>query len=157
MSEQRPRVLQGWGEVDPARSGWRRNRDWIGQHTILAALAGGGIAALIGYAVISFVPSLSATPQGDIAEVQQAAMEEAIAEAMPAAYAAAFEQVRIEELIELVVHQRQGGESDWAVGFREGWAAGWNKAVDAMRQISLEMDLPPTAPEFQILDRVEMR
>ena len=49
MSGQRPRPLRGWGEVDADRVGWRRNRDWIGRHTIIAVILGGAFAALIGH------------------------------------------------------------------------------------------------------------
>ena len=152
MSERRRRALEGWGEADPHRGTWRRNRDWVGRHTILAVLLGGAVAALVGVALLEFVDPLSATPQGNAAAIEQEAMQAAYAAVWDTALAEAIAEARTTALADLVVSGEQGGETEWALGFREGWASGWNEALQAMRQASLDADLPERAPEFYILD-----
>ena len=157
MSEQRARPLQGWGQGDPHRGTWRRNRDWIGRHTIAAAILGGALAALIGYAVATYVEPLSATPQGDATAAERAAMERAYAETWDAALAAATVDARAVALAELIVEGGQGGDAPWAAGFREGWTAGWNEALEAMREASEQSGYSERAPEFHILESAQRR
>ena len=157
MSEQRPRPLRGWGATDPERIGWRRNRDWIGRHTILAAIAGGVLAAAIGYAILSWVPALSATPRGDVRTVEQAAMRESYAASFEDALVQAVAQARIVELADRAVYADEGGDAAWAAGFRRGWADGWNDAIDAMRQASLEAGADPDSAEVGMLNNTLTR
>ena len=157
MSERRARALEGWGQSDPHRGTWRRNRDWVGRHTIAAVILGGAVAALIGYALITFVDELSATPQGDIEAVENEAMQRSYAAAWEDALAVAMAEARTEALAELVVNADQGADAEWAIGFRDGWAAGWNDALDAMRQVSEQADLHANAPEFYILETAQRR
>ncbi len=160
MSEQRERPLQGWGRTDPHRGTWRRNRDWIGRHTIAAAILGGALAALIGYAAVTFIDPLSATPQGDIEAIENEAMQRSYAAAWEDALAVATADARTEALAALII---EGGQSDqtadapWALGFREGWAAGWNEALEAMRNASEEAGYSERAPEFYILESAQRR
>lgn len=157
MSERRARALEGWGESDPHRGTWRRNRDWVGRHTIAAAILGGALAALIGYALITFVDELSATPQGDIEAVENEAMQRSYAAAWEDALAVAMAEARTETIAELIGVDDRGGDAEWAVGFRDGWAAGWNDALDAMRQASEQAGLRANAPEFYILENTPRR
>ena len=157
MSEQRPRALEGWGQIDPNRGNWRRNRDWVGRHTILSLLLGAAAAALLGVAIMEFVAPLSATPQGDVAAVEEEAMQRSFAAAWEGALAAAIAQARTTAIAERIIERGAGGDAEWAAGFREGWAAGWNDALEAMRQASQEAGLPERAPEFYILENTPRR
>lgn len=157
MSEQRPRALEGWGQIDPNRGNWRRNRDWVGRHTILSLLLGAAAAALLGVAIMEFVAPLSATPQGDVTAVEEEAMQRAFAAAWEDALAAATAEARTTALAQRIIEGNAGQEAEWAKGFREGWAAGWNDALDAMRQASKDANLPDRAPEFYILENTPRR
>ena len=157
MSERRARALEGWGQTDPHRGTWRRNRDWVGRHTIAAVILGGAVAALIGYALITFVDELSATPQSDIEAVENEAMQRSYAAAWEDALALAMAEARTEAIAALVVERGQGADAPWALGFREGWAAGWNEALEAMRKASEEAGYPERAPEFYILESAQRR
>lgn len=157
MSERRARALEGWGQSDPHRGTWRRNRDWVGRHTIVAVILGGALAALIGYALITFVDELSATPQGDIEAIENEAMQRSYAAAWEDALAVAMAEARTETIAELIAVDDRGGDAEWAVGFRDGWAAGWNDALDAMRQASEQAGLRANAPEFYILENTPRR
>ena len=157
MSEQRPRALEGWGQIDPNRGNWRRNRDWVGRHTILSLILGAAAAALLGVAIMEFVAPLSATPQGDVTAVEEEAMQRAFAAAWEDALAAATAEARTTALAQRIIEDNAGHDAEWAKGFREGWAAGWNDALDAMRQASQDANLPDRAPEFYILDNTPRR
>ena len=157
MSEQRPRALEGWGQIDPNRGNWRRNRDWVGRHTILSLILGAAAAALLGVAIMEFVAPLSATPQGDVTAVEEEAMQRAFAAAWEDALAAATAEARTTAIAQRIIEDNAGGDAEWAQGFREGWAAGWNDALDAMRQASKDANLPDRAPEFHILDNTPRR
>lgn len=157
MSEQRPRALEGWGQIDPNRGNWRRNRDWVGRHTILSLILGAAAAALLGVAIMEFVAPLSATPQGDVTAVEEEAMQRAFAAAWEDALAAATAEARTTALAQRIIEDNAGHDAEWAQGFREGWAAGWNDALDAMRQASKDANLPDRAPEFYILDNTPRR
>ena len=157
MSEQRPRALEGWGQIDPNRGNWRRNRDWVGRHTILSLILGAAAAALLGVAIMEFVAPLSATPQGDVTAVEEEAMQRAFAAAWEDALAAATAEARTTALAQRIIEDNAGNDAEWAKGFREGWAAGWNDALDAMRQASKDANLPDRAPEFYILDNTPRR
>ena len=157
MSAQRPRPLRGWGEVDADRVGWRRNRDWIGRHTIIAVILGGAFAALIGILATNFIAPLSTSPQGRIAEIEREARGAAFAEAWEGALAAAVIDARIVALADLLAEDAQGADAPWATGFRDGWAHGWNEALDAMRDASLDSGARPGSPEVKMLDDVPRR
>ncbi len=157
VSGQRAPLLQGWGQTDPGSGTWRRNRDWIGRHTIAAAVLGAAFAALLGYAITEFAPGLSATPRGDVRAVEQAAMRESFEASYEAALAEAIAAVRVAALADEVVYAERGGGAEWALGFRDGWAKGWNEALAAMRAASEAAGLPPNAPEFYILDGAQAR
>ena len=157
MSQQRPRPLRGWGEVDADRVGWRRNRDWIGRHTIIAVILGGAFAALIGILATNFIAPLSTSPQGRIAEIEREARGAAFAEAWEGALAAAVIDARIVALADLLAEDAQGADAPWAIGFRDGWADGWNGALEAMRDASLDSGARPGSPEVKMLDDVPRR
>ena len=71
--------------------------------------------------------------------------------------AAAIAQARTTAIAERIIERGAGPDAEWAQGFRQGWAAGWNDALEAMRQASQEAGLPDRAPEFYILDNTPRR
>ncbi len=157
MSEQRGRPLRGWGEVEADRVGWRRNRDWIGRHTIIAVILGGAFAALIGILATTCIAPLSTSPQGRIAEIEREARGAAFEAAWEGALTAAVFDARIVALADLVVNDAQVGDAPWAVGFRNGWADGWNDALEAMRDASLDSGARDGSPEVKMLDDIPRR
>lgn len=144
---------------------WMPRRDWIGRHIVAAAIAGGIAAALLGWAIFAFVKPWSTDALLTTARNRYEAAEEARSagfqqgydEAFDDALAAAVEAARISALIDLAVHSDEGGGSPWAMGIRRGWADGWNDALEAMRQASIDAGVPPNATEFRTLAAAQRR
>ena len=56
------------------------------------------------------------------------------------------------EFADRVVRRGEGGDAPWAIGFRNGWADGWNDALAAMRHASIDAGLGPDSIELRVLN-----
>lgn len=144
---------------------WMPRRDWIGRHIVVAAIVGGIAAALLSWVLFAFIKPwdsdalLSAARNADEAaeEARNAGFQQGYDEVFDDALAAAVEAARVSALIDLVIHSGAGGDAAWAMGVRHGWADGWNDALDAMRQTSVDAGVPPDATEFRTLAEASRR
>lgn len=153
MSAPQSPGIRGWGRHGRQFTDWRRERSWLGRHTLLAALAGLAlpiiIAALAGAFDATPPQAARAPAEGDVYAEAPEIWDAAYEETFPLAYDAA--------LTELVVERGRGRASDWAQGVRNGWADGWNQAIAAMRRAAEDADLPPSYVEWRVLDDMPPR
>lgn len=145
--------VRGWGRHGRHFSDWRRERSWLGRHTLLAALAGLAlpiiVAALTGVFEATPPEAVRAPAEGDIYAQAPEVWDAAYEEVFPLEYAAV--------LTELVVERGQDGASEWARGVRDGWAEGWNQAVAAMRRAAEDAALPESYAEWRVLNDMLIR
>jgi len=150
---QRPARLSGWSAPEPVRSGWRRKREWLGWHT--------AAAVLLGIALPLIIAALAGAFDDLVRPVESSAEPESLREAYPQdwerGYAFAYEQTRGGIFAERVIVEQPHLRTDWTIGFRAGWAEGWNEALAAMRRTTLDADLPPTSLEHKVLERMAQR
>ena len=152
MSERRTK-LEFWGTDEVERVWWKRGRDPIGRHTMVAAVLGVLLAALIGAA---FDP-LNLRTADDLRRAELAAWELAYAAIEADGYADGVPYGEVEHLGAEIVASGAGGDSAYAQRFRVGWQAGWNDALDALRAAAEEQGLPAGYTEFRVLEQTARR
>lgn len=152
MTEQRTR-LTGWGAGEVETVWWKRGRDPIGRHTMVAVVFGVIMAALVG-AVFDPLNLLTAE---DIRRAEQAAYEIAFADAEPLGYVDGIPYGELQYLGAEIVAGDAAADSAYGDRFSDGWSAGWNEALTAMRQTALDVGLPENYTEFRVLDEFEPR
>jgi hypothetical protein len=145
--------LEGWGTEDRERSWWRRGRDPIGRHTMVAAVLGVLFAALVGATLDPF----NLRTSDDLRRAELAAYEVAYAAVESEGYADGLPYGEVQHLGERIVTAREGGDTPYAQQFRAGWTQGWNEALEAMRQAALAQELPDGYTEYRVLDALPPR
>ena len=143
--------IRGWGRGSGG-GGWRGSRDPIGLHTAVAAVLGIVVAALIGAVFDPF----NFQTADDRARAERAAYEVAFAEARPGGELAGVPYGRTEWIGERLAADA-GTTGAWADAFRQGWAEGWNDALDAMHREAVDAGLPPGYTEFDVLAEISRR
>ena len=152
MSEQRT-TLSGWGEGEIEHVWWKRGRDPIGRHTMVAAIAGVLLAALVG----AIFDPLNMQTQDDIRRAERAAHAEAYDETEPLGYTDGVPYGEVEHLGQRIVDEGQGAETSYGASFSEGWREGWNDAIVAMESVATEVGLEEGYTEFRVLDQLPRR
>ncbi len=145
--------LEGWGTEDRERSWWRRGRDPIGRHTMVAAVLGVLFAALVG----ATLDPLNLRTSDDLRRAELAAYEAAYAAVESEGYADGLPYGEVQHLGERIVTAGEGDDAAYAQRFRAGWTQGWNDALEAMRQAALEQGLPDGYTEYRVLDSLPPR
>lgn len=145
--------LGGWGTEDRERSWWRRGRDPIGRHTMVAAVLGVLFAALVGATLDPF----NLRTSDDLRRAELAAYEAAYAAVESQGYADGLPYGEVQHLGERIVTAGEGGDAAYAQRFRAGWTQGWNDALEAMRQAALAQGLPDGYTEYRVLDSLSPR
>ena len=152
MSEQRHR-LTGWGEGDTESVWWKRGRDPIGRHTMVAVIMGVVVAAIVG----ALFDPLNMQTADDIRRAEEAAHAEAYVAAEPLGYRDGVPYGEVEYLGAQIVGSDDGAESPYGASFSDGWREGWNDALDAMRASAMETGLPEGYTEYRVLDEMTRR
>ena len=152
MSE-RPKRLEGWGSEDRERSWWKRGYDPIGRHTMVAAVLGVLMAALIG----ATLDPLNLRTSDDLKRAEQAAYDEAYASVEARGYADGLPYGEVQHLGTRIVDEGAGAASPYAEQFRTGWTQGWNEALAALRSTAEDEGLPSDYTEFRVLDQLAPR
>ncbi len=152
MSERRT-ALQTWGTGERERSWWRRGYDPIGRHTMVAAVLGVALAALIG----ATLDPLNLRTADDLRRAEEAAFEVAFGEIEPEGYADGLPYGEVQQLGALIVGRGQGAETAYGQQFSDAWRAGWNEALAAMRAAAEAQELPSNYTEFRVLDATPSR
>ena len=152
MSDRRQR-LEGWGTEDRERSWWRRGYDPIGRHTMIAAVLGVLLAALIGATLDPF----NLRTSDDLKRAEVAAYELAFAAIQQQGYTDGVPFGEVEHLGQRIVVDGVGVDSGYGRRFNAGWTQGWNDALDAMRQAAINDGLPLGYTEFRVLDSLHRR
>lgn len=147
------RRLEGWNTGEREAVWWKRNRDPIGRHTMIAAVVGVLVAALVG----ATLDPLNLTTEDDLRRAEAAAYEVAYQEVAEAGYADGLAYGEVEQLGLDIVGSGSGGETDYAVRFRDGWREGWNDVLEAMRLAAEAEGLPSDYTEFRVLDGLAQR
>ena len=150
---QRRTSLETWGVEERERAWWRRGYDPIGRHTMVAAVFGVLMAALIGATLDPF----NLRTADDLRRAEQAAYDVAFAAIETAGYADGVPYGEVEHLVERIVSLGEGAETPYGAQFRLGWERGWNDALEALREAALSEGLPATYTEFRILDEMKRR
>ncbi|MDE2966932.1 MAG: hypothetical protein OXS30_05540 [Chloroflexota bacterium] len=151
MSERRR--LEGWGTDDRERSWWRRGRDPIGRHTMVASVLGVLLAALIGATLDPF----NLRTADDLRRAEQAAYELSYIEVETDGYMDGLPYGEVQHLGERIVIRGEGENAPYAEQFRAGWTQGWNDALDAMRDAASAAELPEDYTEFRVLESMPRR
>ena len=146
------RGIRGWGRGAADSGGWRRSRDPIGRHTVIAALLGIVAAAVIGATIDPF----NFQTADDQRRAERVAYEIAFAEARPLGESAGVPYGRVEWIGERL-QADDAATGAWADAFRRGWDEGWNDALDAMHAAATEAGLPPGYTEFDVLAEIPRR
>lgn len=146
------RGIRGWGRGSADTGGWRRSRDPIGRHTMIAAILGVIAAALIGATADPF----NFQTADDRRRAEQAAYDTAFNEARPLGETDGVPHGRT-EWIGSRLQADPAATGPWADAFRQGWAQGWNDALDAMHKAATQAGLPPGYTEFDVLDATPRR
>ena len=144
--------LESWGTDEVESSWWRRGRDPIGRHTMVAAVLGVLLAALIG----ATLDPLNLRTADDLRRAELAAYKEAYASVDAEGYADGLPYGEDEALGRRIVAE-DVGDTAYAEQFRLGWQAGWNEAIEAMRASAEAEGLPAGYTEFRVLDAMESR
>ena len=152
MTERR-RPLEGWGSEDRERSWWRRGYDPIGRHTMVAAVLGVLLAALIGATLDPF----NLRTADDLRRAEQAAYEIAYNAVEAEGYEDGLPYGEVQHLGEQIVVEGAGEGTPYANRFRTGWTQGWNDALDAMQDAAEAEGLPSNYTEFRVLDAINRR
>ena len=152
MSE-RPRRLEGWGSEDRERSWWKRGYDPIGRHTMVAAVLGVLMAALIG----ATLDPLNLRTSDDLKRAEQAAYDDAYASVEARGYADGLPFGETQHLGRRIVSDGEGAETAYGQQFRIGWMQGWNDALAALRAAAVDEGLPEGYTEFRVLDSMSSR
>lgn len=152
MSQQQHR-LQGWNTEAREQSWWRRGYDPIGRHTMVAAVLGVLIAALVGATADPF----NLRTADDLRRAEAMAYEIAFADVQDDGYAAGVPFGEVQYLEAEIVEEGAGGDGPYAQQFRSGWTEGWNEALEALREAALAEGLPSGYTEFRVLDSLPIR
>ena len=152
MSERRT-SLQTWGTDEQEQSWWRRGRDPIGRHTMVATVLGVLLAALIGATLDPFNMRTS----DDVRRAEDAAYAEAFAAVETQGYRDGLPYGEVERLGERIVGEGEGADTPFGIQFSVGWIQGWNDALDAMREAAVEAGLPENYTEFRVLQAMSRR
>ena len=150
MSEQAP--PPPYGPRIPEHLSRGRRPDWLGRHTVAGLLAGGACAAILGWFLFAGLALLEANPPPAAARFENQVLHEAYDEAWDQALEAAIAEALVIEFADRVVRRGEGGDAPWAIGFRDGWADGWNDALAAMRHASIDAGLGPDSIELRVLN-----
>ena len=145
--------LEGWGTEDRERSWWRRGRDTIGRHTMVAAVLGVLFAALVGATLDPF----NLRTSDDLRRAELATYEAAYAAVESEGYADGLPYGEVQHLGERIVTAGEGDDAAYAQRFRAGWTQGWNDALEAMRQAASAQGLPDGYTEYRVLDSLPPR
>ncbi len=145
--------LEGWGTEDRERSWWRRGRDPIGRHTMVAAVLGVLFAALVGATLDPF----NLRTSDDLRRAELAAYEVAYDAVESEGYADGLPYGEVQHMGERIVTAGEGDDAPYAQRFRAGWTQGWNDALEAMRQAALAQELPDGYTEYRVLDSLSPR
>lgn len=152
MSRQRSR-LSGWSSAGAAGTGWRRDRDRIGWHTVTAAVLGISIPLIIGF----FAGALGDVGTGSRIDDSPAGLQAAYPQLWRESYEAAYASAHADRLVTLVIDQQQGGDAMWAEGVRDGWRSGWPDAVAAMRNALMDSGVEESSYQWDVLANLERR
>ena len=150
---QRRTSLSTWGTDDLEGSWWRRGRDPIGRHTMVAAVLGVLMAALIG----AIFDPFNLRTADDLRRSEVAAYDAAFAAIEAEGYADGLPFGEVEHIGQQIVGTGEGAETPFGLQFEIGWSEGWNEALDAMRKAAIEVGLPEDYTEFQVLDEIQRR
>ena len=152
MSGEPPTPPRDYGPPVPERLSPLRPRDWLGRHTIAALIAGAACAAIIGWFLLAGAAQLQPNPRAAAARFENQVLHEAYDEAWDQALEAAIAEALVIEFADRVVRRGEGGNAPWAIGFRDGWADGWNDALTAMHHASIDAGLSPDSIELTVLN-----
>lgn len=150
---QRRTSLNTWGTEDRDDSWWRRGRDPIGRHTMVATVMGVLMAALIGATLDPF----NLRTADDLRRAEEAAYDVAFAAIEAEGYADGLPFGEVEHIGEQIVQRGEGDETLFGLQFELGWTAGWNEALEAMREAAIAQGLPENYTEFQVLEEIQRR
>ncbi|MCY3557142.1 MAG: hypothetical protein OXH13_00660 [Chloroflexi bacterium] len=150
---QRRTSLQTWGTDEQERSWWRRGRDPIGRHTMVATVMGVLLAALIGATLDPF----NLRTSDDLRRAEEAAYAKAYVAVENQGYADGLPHGEVERLGERIVIAGEGADTPYGEQFAVGWTQGWNDALEAMRQEAIEVGLPEDYTEFRVLEAMSRR
>ncbi len=152
MNERRT-TLSTWGTEDREGSWWRRGRDPLGRHTMVAAVLGVLMAALIGATLDPF----NLRTADDARRAEQAAYEAAFAAIESEGYEDGLPYGEVEHLGQRVVTEGMGADTSYGQQFSIGWTQGWNDALDTMSETAIGQGLPRDYTEFRILEAMDRR
>ena len=153
MTERR-RALRDWSPTTGRGDGdWRRNRDPIGRHTMIAAVLGVIAAALIGLAADPF----NFRTSDDLRRAEELEYRIAYAAIADEAYADGQPYGRLERLGLEIVNRGEGIDTLYGAAYAEGWTEGWNESAAAMREAAEAAGLPAGYTEFEVLDGLGSR
>ncbi len=147
------RRLEGWGSSDREQPWWRRGYDPIGRHTMVAAVLGVLMAALIGATLDPF----NLRTADDLRRAETAAYEVAYAAVEAEGNADGLPFGEVQHLGERIVIDGEGAETLYGQQFSSGWKRGWNDALDALRNSAEAEGLPANYTEFRVLDQMNRR
>lgn len=150
---QRRTSLSTWGTEDRDGSWWRRGRDPIGRHTMVATVLGVLMAALIGATLDPF----NLRTADDLRRAEEAAYDAAFAAIEAEGYADGLPYGEVEYLGLQIVQEDEGAETPFGLQFELGWTAGWNEALEAMREAAIDQGLPEDYTEFLVLEEIQPR
>lgn len=153
MSQPERTRLSGWERDDAPGAWWRRGRDPIGRHTLIAAVLGVLAAALIG----AFLDPFSLNTADDRANAEERSWQAAYDRVYDDAFAGGVPEGRADWIADQLVDRAAAANSEWADAFRAGWRDGWQSAIAAMRAAAEQAGLPSTYTEFRVLDRLPPR
>ena len=127
------------------------------RHSLTWFLVGAIIAAALGWLVIALAGEVIGSEAERIVRIRYEAIESSFEATIVDAVATAREERTTLEIARRVVDQGVGADSDWANSFRQGWADGWDDALDAMRAASVEAAASIGSQELRTLDATPRR
>ena len=140
-------LLRNYRSVDTSGGvWWKRNRDPIGLHSVLAFTLAVVLVAVVG---VTLDP-LGVTTVYDLPEEERKAFDVAYVSARETGLATGMEQGRNQALVELALAETANG-SPWVEGVRAGWSDGWNQALSALTDAS-----EASAPDEELERELEL-
>lgn len=122
------RRLRDYRSYDPSAGvWWKPGADPVGPHSIAAFIIAIALVAIVG---VAFDP-LGITTEFDLSEVELAAFDEGYEAVYEEGRISGSEQSRSTTLIALAL-EHPDRSAPWTQGVRQGWADGWNEALDAL-------------------------
>ena len=157
MNGEPPTPPRDYGPPVPERLSPPRRRDWLGRHTLAALVAGAACAAILGWFLLTLVVQVYPHLRVTAAKIEAQATREAYDDSLDRAIDAATARARLIDFADRIVHGGEAVDAPWAIGFREGWATGWNDAIAAMRSASIDAGAAPDSIEIKTLNETQPR